>query len=174
MRGVYIIGILLLMAVFPIRDGKFTPNIGFRAGSGHLDPGDIRAVKFETAGGNVKGNVSADIVPVIVWIIPQSDYESTDSFSTAMARFYSHGLFNEFYFDSTTERELVLIIINNNNETQDYEFIIEYEFPLNLDGSLFSLGTLMGLLILAIPVICIIIFLKRREIQISRSAPISF
>ena len=161
MHVIYTIGILLLVAVFPISNELFTPETAYRGGSGSLDPGDIRVVKFETDGGYVKGNVSVDLAPVKVWIIPHAGYESQEIFQTGQAIFSSVGLLHEFQFDYTNERNLVLIIINNCNETQHYEYSIEYEGPLNWEGGLLSLGPL-GLIVLAIPIAVAIIFLKKR------------
>jgi len=172
MHVIYKIGILLLVTAFPISIELFNPETAYSGGSGSLDPGDIRVKKFETDGGIVKGNVSVELAPVKVWIIPQAGYESQEIFSTGQAIFNSYGLLHEFEFDSTNERNLVLLIINNSNETQHYEFSIEYEIPLNWGGGLLSLGPL-GLIILAIPIAAAIIFLKKRRNEMSQfsSAP---
>ena len=174
MHVIYTIGILLLMAVFPSNNELFIPDTAYRGGGGSLDPGDIRVVKFETDGGNVKGNVSVELAPVKVWIIPNADYESQELFSTGQAIFNSFGLLHEFNFDSTNERNLVLLIINVNNETQHYEFSIEYEVPLNWEGGFLSLGPL-GLILLALPIAAAIIFLKKRGNENSQfSSALSF
>ena len=172
MHVVYTIGILLLVTVFPISNELFTPETGYRGGSGSLGPGNMRIVAFETDGGNVKGNVSVELIPVTVWIIQHADYESQEIFPTGQAIFNSYGFLHEFNFDSTNERNLVLLIINNSNETLHYEYSIEYMVPLNWEGDLLSLG-LLGLILLTIPIAAAIIFLKKRGHENSQfsSAP---
>jgi len=170
MRVVYTIGILLLVAMAPINDGKFTPA-GRREGQGILEPGDIHIAGFETGGGIVEGNISVDEAPIQVWIIPHADYESKDSFSSERAVYQNFGLLSEFEFDSTFERDLILIMINNSTETQSYDFIILYNNPLIWDGVLFLVAAFMGVFLLVILIAAPIACLRNRRKIDDESSP---
>ncbi|MHA2082019.1 MAG: hypothetical protein ACXABN_16040 [Candidatus Thorarchaeota archaeon] len=153
---------LVLFAMIPVYDSTFSPNVGYSAGGGVVEPGATIVQKFETAGGHVKGNVTVDISPIRVWIIPRADYNSTDLFSTYYAIYNNVGTFSAFDFDSSIERDLVLIIINNNNDTQRYDYIIEYEFPLDMDNVIYSTQDIVIVLV-ALVVAIVYLIIRRRD-----------
>ncbi|MHA2078367.1 MAG: hypothetical protein ACXABN_13865 [Candidatus Thorarchaeota archaeon] len=163
MRAISFIVPLVILAMIPVYDSTYSPNVGYSAGNGGLDPGDTRVAKFETAGGRVKGNVTVNISPIHVWIIPRAHFNSIDSFSTNYAIYHNFGKFSAFDFDSSLERNLTLIMTNNSNETQRYDYIIEYEFPLDMDNVIQSPQGFVSIVILPVALVVAIVFLKRRR-----------
>ncbi|MHA2425189.1 MAG: hypothetical protein ACXAEF_10395, partial [Candidatus Thorarchaeota archaeon] len=163
MRAIGFMIPLILLVMIPVYDTTFGPCTGYRGGNGHLTPGKTRICHFETAGGQVRGNVTVDIVPIYVWIIPYTDYNSMDSFSTDNALYSNLGIFSSFDFDSSHEKDLILIMFNNSNENQTYDYIIEYEFPLEIENVIpFTQGILSILILPAVLLVAIVYLVRRR------------
>jgi len=120
--GFVVIVVSVLLAL-PLVDSQVHPLDFEEHGSAILDPYDVCVWRFEALEGDrLVGKVTAYSMPIQMYIFRDGDFEYPREFQVGDAIFNHYGMHGEFDFTSSEEIDWLLVLINDNNITQNTEF----------------------------------------------------
>jgi len=132
-------------------------------GSARLSPFQTCVWRFTAEKGDrLEGNVTSEELPINVYIYKDMDYQEISEYQSEDSIYDHYGMINRFDFVSNIATDWLIILVNNNNITQETEYYCNgYSSSEDLFGGLAPMVLPMAIVLVVI-VIGPIIWYKRQ------------